>query len=197
MEIVPGKHAEVDVQAARKIGETPPFPDMVGGRRRAVLHQVVPEPIFPDHFTVTVYLHDDIHLGAFVAVNGIGVGAQRDDFIVRQIFVGNVENGVVLQFRVVDAQKIMVRVVSLTAIGMLPQDVAFPVHLRKGRRPPGAEHRTVFEQIGVGESGPVVHHLPRHVDQVDACDSGQPGPYEGIARIRLLRIPVDQFGRSS
>ena len=153
--------------------------------------------VFPYHVAVAIHFHDGVHLGAHVSIDGIGIGPQGNHRVVGQVDVGYVKYRVVAEFRVVYPEKVVVRVIGLTGLRMLPQDIAIPVNLRKGGRSLGAEHGAVFEQIGIREFGPIIDHLPRHVDQIDAGDTGNPGPDEGIARIRFLRIPMNQFGRSS
>ena len=193
--IVTRKHAEVYVQPARKIGKAAAFTHVVRGIGMTILHQVIGKSVFPDHVAVAVHFDDGIQLGALVTIHGIGVGPQRNDLVVCQVDVGDVEKRVVPEFRVVYPQEIMVRMIGLAGFGVLPQDLSVPVHLGERRRPPGTEHRAVLEQVRVGEARPVVHHLPRHIHQVGPSYVRDPRPDEEIPGISLLRIPVDQFGR--
>ena len=139
--------------------------------------------VFPDDIAVAVNLHDGVHLDTRVAIDGVRIGTERDDFLVSQVDICHVEDSEVLELGVVDPQEIMVRVVGLASLGMFPQNLAVPFGVDECVGPLRAGYRTVLEQVGVPESRQEVDDLPGHIDQVHACRVGSPRPDQPNNRI--------------
>ena len=123
--------AEAVEKIARLAGREPVALLGITGHERSividVLDEVIAKPPFPDQRALTVDLDDHVHLRAVVALGGIRVRTECDHLVMRQPRISDIEDRVVIKLGVIDAQKIMMGVVSRAPLGVLLERLTFPV----------------------------------------------------------------------